>query len=344
VGREALAPRAQVTDQSSVPPRENFAALAAAGLLGLTVPVAYGGMDADGVLTLQVMEVLARHCCATAFLLTQHIGVCRSLAASEAARVPDLLPLLARGDLIAAIGASQLRRAGGPVLQAARVPGGYVLNGQVPWASGYGLMTHIALGATVPDVGPLFFWVPFQEAPGLAVGPAQDLAVMRASVTVPLTCTDLFVADSCVVGDDRGGYWRAQHGGALSSNPTAFLLGVGAACLDDIRWATARAGRAAQVQRAESLAQEFMTLRDQFYALLQRQPEGMSTEQFLDAMLDTRIAVTTLVFRLAQIAMAAVGGSANLRSNPAQRHLREAAFFLTATVNSGAREALVLRL
>ncbi len=343
IGREALAPRAQATDISTEPPRDNFADLAAGGLLGLSVPRQYGGLEADAVTRFEVLEALSRYCAVTPFILTQHMGVCASIAAGDSPLAPSILPELARGTLLVGIGASQLRRAGTPMLRAARVAGGYRLTGTVPWASGYELMTHIVLGAVVDGDGPLFFWLPFQTAPGISFGKPQDLAVMRAANTVTVRCDGLFVPDDAVIGDDRGSYWSATHGGALS-NPVVFLLGIGAGCLDGLRASVERSGRLPQQERLEDLVQELQEHREQFYALTRRYTEGDQDTGVLDALLAARIATSTFVLRLTSIAIAAEGGSAHLRTNPAQRRLREAAFFLTATVNTSAREALVLGL
>jgi alkylation response protein AidB-like acyl-CoA dehydrogenase len=328
-------------DIADAPPRDNFTALARAGLLGLNVPQEAGGLEADALTTLQVTEILSRHCAVTAFLLVQHIGVCGSIAAAGSPVAASLLPALASGEIVAAIGASQLRRAGPPMLRATRVNGGYRLDGRVPWASGFGLMTHIALGAVDKDAGPLFFWLPFRETVGLSFGPPQDLAVMRASMTVHVACEDLFVPQEQVIGDDRAGYWQAQHGGALA-NPVAFVLGIGQACLDGMRAAVERSGRAPQLDRFHRLEESLHTARRDFYALALAARTSQGDVQVLDALLALRVATSRLVLTIAETAIAAEGGRAHLRSNPAQRRLREASFFLTVTVNPAAREAIIL--
>lgn len=340
VGDDVLAPNAERSDLGLEPPRENIAALARAGLLGLTVPREHGGVGATEITVVRVFEALARRCGLSAFLLAQHTGVCRSIAAAGLPLAREVLPHLADGTLVAAIGASQLRRAGVPLLQARRVSGGYRLDGTVPWASGRGLMTHIALGATGEDGIPLFFWLPFEPMRGLELSAPMDLAVMRGSNTVAITCRDLAVADDRLIYRDTAGAWSVQHGGALS-NPIAFLLGVGSACLEQLTARVARVGSAAQRERAADEAGALEALRERYYALLERQGRAKGDGGALDAMLELRVAVSAAVVHLAGLAIAAEGGGAHLRSNPAQRHLREASFFCTVTVNAAAREALV---
>jgi len=340
VGREVLAPRAEQTDVGAEPPRQNFAALGEAGLLGLAVPIAYGGLGLDPITVLQVKEILARYCGLTPFLLTQHTGVCGSIAGGGRDLAATILPLLARGELLVGIGASQLRRGGEPLLRARPVEGGYLLDGTVPWASGRGLMTHLALGAVVEGSGPLFFWVPFVPAPGISFSAPMDLMVMRAARTVSVTCESLFVPDSSVLYDDRSGSWRVEHGGPLS-NPVAYLLGVGAACLDGLAERVAGAGSPSQRDRVDREREGLHALRDRYYALLRRMYADRQDTAVLDSLLALRVEASAQVLHMAGLAVAAEGGTAHLRSNPAQRHLREASFFSTVTVNAAVREAMI---
>ena len=342
IGREVLAPHAEEADSSLQLPRANVAALAATGLFGLSIPRAFGGLEAEGPVILQVHETLARYCAVTSFVLNQHVGVCRSIAAANPPLAPEILPQLARGELIAGIAASHLRRSGEPMLRCTRVEGGYRLDGDAPWASGYGLMTHLAIGALLDDA-PLFLWVPFTPAPGISFGEPMDLAVMRATATVSVHCDDLFVPEDRMIGDDRHGYWRTEHGGALSS-PVSYLLGIGAACLDGMRARLERGGTAEQRERCEYLAERLEEVRAQFYDLQRKIAQQRDDPNVLDDLLATRVEVTDLVLELATVAIALEGGTAHLRSNPAQRHLREASFFLTATINAEMRDALVTRL
>ncbi|MDB5076635.1 MAG: Acyl-CoA dehydrogenase, partial [Chloroflexi bacterium] len=92
LGRDELAPRAQEMDERREPPIENFQAMARAGILGITVPVQFGGLGADGATVLQVTETFTRYCAVTAFLLVQHTGVCRSIAVGGSPIAADLLP------------------------------------------------------------------------------------------------------------------------------------------------------------------------------------------------------------------------------------------------------------
>jgi alkylation response protein AidB-like acyl-CoA dehydrogenase len=166
---------------------------------------------------------------------------------------------------------------------------------------------------------------------------------MRSTFTVPLFCKELFVGNDALVGDDSGGYWRAQHGGALSG-PVAFLLGIGSGCLAGLRAAVERTDGPGQRAHLSRLEDDLDAYRTRFHDSTRCFVEGDRSDPVLDALLEIRVQVSAFVLRLAAIAIAAEGGRAHLRDNPAQRRLREASFFLTGTVNQSMREALILGL
>src|SRR5271167_3231436 len=67
LGQSVLRSNAALLDSARQVPSENFAALASAGLLGLTVPANYGGLGVSRVTLLKVLETLSRYCAVTAF-------------------------------------------------------------------------------------------------------------------------------------------------------------------------------------------------------------------------------------------------------------------------------------
>src|SRR5262249_35810040 len=80
VAARVLAPRANACDQAALLPVENIRCLAEAGLLGLTVPVAFGGAGATPAVVRAYMEILAGACGLTTFVIFQHIVACRHIA------------------------------------------------------------------------------------------------------------------------------------------------------------------------------------------------------------------------------------------------------------------------
>ena len=90
LGRERFAPRAAAIDRDAVFPFENYADLRAAGLLGICVPKAAGGLGADFSTYVMVAAEVGRHCGATA--LTWNMHVCSTMWAGFIADDLDMTP------------------------------------------------------------------------------------------------------------------------------------------------------------------------------------------------------------------------------------------------------------
>ncbi|MDB4953092.1 MAG: acyl-CoA dehydrogenase domain protein [Myxococcales bacterium] len=69
---EQIAPNARRYDESGEFPADNFAALGRAGLMGLYIPTAYGGLGGDHRLYSEVIRRLAKACASTAMLSVMH--------------------------------------------------------------------------------------------------------------------------------------------------------------------------------------------------------------------------------------------------------------------------------
>src|SRR3977135_1962296 len=75
LARSRFAPRAARFDSEAAFPLENYRDLYAAGLLGLTVPQAFGGGGADPLTYAVCMVELAKGCSATALTFNMHATV-----------------------------------------------------------------------------------------------------------------------------------------------------------------------------------------------------------------------------------------------------------------------------
>ena len=87
VSDQSVAPHAARVDREGVFPRESIAALGAQGLLGLTVPPAFGGMGQGLGVMAAVLDEVARRCASTAMVYLMHLcGVaCYAAAADKTA-------------------------------------------------------------------------------------------------------------------------------------------------------------------------------------------------------------------------------------------------------------------
>lgn len=216
----AWAARAALHDREASFPAANFAELRAAGLLGLCVPAADGGLGADFETCGLVAAEAGRWCGATALGYTMHL--CTGLWSGPVADALDMTPgqrrdherLRARhGERIVRDGElfAQPFSEGGPATAGAapwgttarRVDGGYVVNGCKIFASLAGVADRYAVLCTLELPGhegrgtredALYLALP-ARAEGVTVHGEWDALGMRATVSRHLRFENVFVPD-----------------------------------------------------------------------------------------------------------------------------------------------------
>lgn len=356
VAETVLGPRAQESDRAEGPNRDNFRALAEAGLLGLAIPREYGGLDASGVTQREYTEILAAACGVTTFIQAQHHGSSRLIAnGPNEALKRRLLPDLAVGRTLCAISFAHLRRPGPPVLRADLVSGGYRLNGTAPWVTGWGLMNQVVFGATLPDGRFVYVWSPGtrEEFADLFTGIAPPdgnwgtlrasaplpLCAMNASATVELTLEDWFVPEThWLTESDRETMQRNDRNGVLGA--TAMPLGCAAASVRVLCETAERRSIPALRRAAEAFGKEWEAARAQVEAWSGRPGEP----DFFANAIRIRAWCIEMAVRAAHAAVTASSGAANMLTHPAQRLLREAMFYTIQAQTHEVMDATLARL
>ncbi len=217
LGRSRFAPRAARWDREASFPFENYDDLRAAGLLGICVPQAQGGLGADFATYVMVAAELGRHCGATALTFNMH--VCSTLWAGTIADALDMSAAQrADHERIRAIHFARVVKEGrvyaqpfseGGAAAAGKAPwgtralsveGGYRVSGRKIFASlagaadFYGVLCtredEADAGGTLRDS--LYLAVP-AKAPGVVVSGDWDPLGMRGTVSRTLSFEDVFV-------------------------------------------------------------------------------------------------------------------------------------------------------
>src|SRR5579885_2352826 len=121
---------------------------------------------------------------------------------------------MGNGERLVGIGFSQLRRGGPPIMRAEEAMGGYILNGNVPWVTGWDYYPEFLMGATLPDGQALFGIVPLQEGLSaetsvgvipqtqtttMKISPVMKLAAMETANTVSVQFDNFFLPIEKVV-------------------------------------------------------------------------------------------------------------------------------------------------
>ncbi|WP_395700868.1 acyl-CoA dehydrogenase family protein [Aquabacterium sp.] len=213
-----FAERASRYDREASFPFENYADLREAGLLGICVPAAHGGLDADFATYVMVAAELGRWCGSTALSFNMHVCACLWSGA-----VADALPMSAaqRADH-ERIRAIHYRRIvgegmvyaqpfseGGPAAAGAApwgtvarpAEGGYVVSGRKIFASLAGAADYYGVLCTLQPPGQpgggsrrdaIFLAVP-AGAPGVRITGDWDPLGMRGTVSRTLVFDEVFV-------------------------------------------------------------------------------------------------------------------------------------------------------
>jgi alkylation response protein AidB-like acyl-CoA dehydrogenase len=304
---ELLFPTARSTDASERVPRSHLDQLAEAGLYGLLAPAE----------RLAVIEALAGGCLTTTFVWIQHHSALAAVAASAVPGLDEWLEKLKRGKWRAGIAVAGIRPGTVPV-RARAVDGGWRINGEVPWVTGWGLVDVIHTAALGPDGDIVWALVDAVDSPTLASRRLRLVAV-DASVTVNVRFQDHFVPAERVTGIEPYDQWLARDRLGLRTNGS-LALGV--------------AGRCCRLLGPGPLDAALVACR----AGLDR--AATSDREALPA---ARAAASELAYRAAGALAVASGSRAVLRDHDAQRLVREALFLLVFASRPAVRKELEQR-
>jgi alkylation response protein AidB-like acyl-CoA dehydrogenase len=236
---EVVAPRAAAIDESGDFPIEIMRAAAARGLLGITTPVAWGGLGRDYVSYVAAIEAIARASATVAVSLVVHHSLVSELIAhaGRARQKDEWLRALASGEAIGAFALSEPEAgtdAANQQTRAERVDGGYRIVGRKVWvANADAAAVAIVFACTRPGLrgqGVTAFLVPMRT-PGISRTARADSLGVRG-----LGCMDLHVdvqvSDDHVLGPVDQGFrlamWALQGGRV---GVAAQAIGIGDAAI-----------------------------------------------------------------------------------------------------------------
>lgn len=238
-------------DRENIFPRDVFKRLADLGVMGLTVPRDYGGMDRDILATLIVIEELSKRSLAVAvpyIMSACYAGMNLVECASERQK-RELLPKVAAEGLMFAYGWTE-PDVGADVASvrttAVRDGDSIVINGAKRFCSGANICDYIYTlvksDAAAGKGGLSFVLIP-PGAPGVAITPIEALG-MKGATTTDVSFTDARIPASNIVGEDEGwnNGWRMLSGSGLDVEKlevAAISLGIATAALEDA-WAYAQ--------------------------------------------------------------------------------------------------------
>jgi alkylation response protein AidB-like acyl-CoA dehydrogenase len=216
LGREKFAPRAAQWDREASFPFANYDDLRDAGLLGICVPEAYGGLGADFATYVMVAAEIGRHCGSTALSYNMHVSSCmwsgfiadaldmtaEQRADHETNRRMHYARIVRDGKVYSQPfsegGAAAAGKAPWGTL-AQKGDGGYVVNGKKIFASLSGAADYYGVLCTLDKPGATqrdsLYLAVAADAPGVSIVGDWDPLGMRGTVSRTLIFKDVFVAE-----------------------------------------------------------------------------------------------------------------------------------------------------
>jgi alkylation response protein AidB-like acyl-CoA dehydrogenase len=240
-GRSELRPHAAGWDHESRFPTELVPKLADLGLLGMTVPVDYGGSGLSATAIATAIEALAWGDGGVALAVAAHNSLCAGhLAqfASEAQR-RRYLPRLAGGETLGAWCLTEPGAgsdAAGIRTRAERRGDRWVLDGSKAFITNASLAgIFVVMAVTGPGAGRtgITAFVVERDTPGLEIGKKEDKLGVRSSDTAEVRLSGCTLSDGQRIGDPGDGYYQAMRvldRGRIGI--AAMSVGLGRAALD----------------------------------------------------------------------------------------------------------------
>jgi alkylation response protein AidB-like acyl-CoA dehydrogenase len=217
---DVLFPSANDVDALPVLPRERLDLLAEHGWYGLSAPSSALNLQ-DG---LPILEAFAGACLTTTFVWMQHLGTPPACAYGPEHLRPWVEPL-AVGERRSTVAFAGLLP--DPPLRARQEDGVWVVEGDAPWVTGWGLADVVHVATRTPDDEVVWLLVD-ASSPGLHATPLRLLAV-NASATVTLRFTDVRVEPERETSRFPWTEWPTRDAMGLRTNGS-LALGIAARC------------------------------------------------------------------------------------------------------------------
>jgi alkylation response protein AidB-like acyl-CoA dehydrogenase len=347
--RKVLAVTAAERDRTKAFPAENLKKMGELGLLGMMVPMAYGGEEADTLSYVAALAEVAYACAATAVVMSVHNSiVCESILrfGTEDQKQKYLKPL-ATGRCIGAFALTEPHAGSDPVSQsttAVRDKGTYIINGSKRFTTtgkNSGLVIVTAKTDKALRHKGISAFLVGKNTPGLVVGREEEKMGLRASDTTDLIFEDCRVPEENRLGQEGDGFkiaMTALDGGRIGI--AAQSVGVAQAAFDaTVKYVKQREQFGRKISKFQGLrwmiadmAMEIEAARQLMYVAAAMKDRG---EKFTAQASMAKLFASEMVNRVTAKAIQLHGGYGFTQDYPVERYYRDARVF---TIYEGTSE------
>ena len=339
--RHHVALTAAERDRTGEFPRENLKKMGELGLMGMMIPVKYGGSEADTISYVIALMEIAYSCASTAVVMSvQNSIVCDSIYrfGNEEQKEKYLKPL-AEGSVIGAFALTEPDAGSDAVRQsttADRDGDFYILNGTKRFiTSGKNSDTVIATAKTDESLRHrgISAFIIKKGTPGFIVGDIEDKMGLKASDTTDLIFENCRVAAENILGNEGDGFSIAMAG--LDSGRigiAAQSVGVAQAALDaSVKYAKKREQFGQTISKFQGLrwmiadmATEIEAAKQLMFSAAPMKDRG---ENYTSQASMAKLFASEMVNRITSQAIQIHGGYGFTKDYPVERFYRDARVF-----------------
>jgi butyryl-CoA dehydrogenase len=336
IAQREIAPSIARWDRDHTFPRELYAKLNDAGIMGIIIPEQYGGVGADYVSYALAVEELARVDAGTAVTVSVHSMICSAilnLGSDEQKRL--WLPKLASEDTIAGFALTEPDAGSdAAAIRATAKPaaGGFTLNGRKQWCTN-GSYSGVLMGMfRTGEPGPkgVSAFLIDGATPGMVVEKVTEKLGIHTSNTCDLAFDDVPIPAGALLGALGDGFGNAMT--ALTSGRigiAAQATGILAACLEEsVKFAKDRYAFGRPIGGFEGvsfkIAQMAMDLDASRLLVYRAAALADAGQPFAVAASKAKLFASTAARKHASEALQIHGGYGYTTEFPVERHYRDA--------------------
>ena len=214
VAAREIAPHIAKWDREHVFPRALYGKLAAAGLMGMLIPEAHGGVAADYVAYALAIEELAKVDAGTAVTVSVHSMICNAIAKLGSSEQQDRWLERLAGDTLAGFALTEPDAGSdaAAIRATARRDGDrWLLNGRKQWCTngGYSGVVMAMFRSGGPGSKGISAFLVDSTLPGIVVEKTTEKLGIHTSNTVDLAFDDVAVPAAAMLGEEGAGLTQA---------------------------------------------------------------------------------------------------------------------------------------